>query len=216
MKETISAAKRDNSIDKTLATINVTTLLGYIFIFQVSQLNSLVRYTLLLSLILFALSLPTLLWYLYRYPIRRSYWEKLKDRNTNKYADRIATFIENIVRPLASLKAKDEIAKRFAECKTVAEAQGLLKQLESEERKGSNGLPPEEEEAYRYVVEGFLTQVSLAVKEDYEKAFLKPLNEKHSRLKNQLDKLSFKLRRHLLASAGVVLLLAIIIDLLKR
>lgn len=219
-KETKVLSKK-NQTDKLLLTANSTVLVAFFFVFQAPISNLLTKYTLISSFTLFIVSLFMILWFLYRQPILHKLYDKLREKTVKKYSKRIAAFIENIAVPLARLKTRDEFLGKLASVKSQEEHTELMisigKEIEDLES-GKSNMPTskEEDEATGYVVEGFLDQLVSASKRDYRTAFKMPLEEKSAKLKCQLDRVTFKFRKHVFVSASVFSIFSIFVELLSK
>jgi membrane protein implicated in regulation of membrane protease activity len=197
-----------DSTDKLLVTANSTVLIGFVFVFGISQLSKITKWTLLISFVLYVISLCLLLWNFYRLPKRRKLLDELREKTVKKYSARIASFIEEIAVPLARLKAKDEMLGKLGKVKNKEEHEELMKAIDEEIKlleEGKINIPhtPEEEKATHYVVESFVEQIGHASQEDYNKAFKQPLKENQAKLKYRIDRIALRGRRHVFVSASV-------------
>ena len=175
----------------------------------------------MLSLGLFVTSLSMILWYLHRQPIRTRLLDRFREKTVKKYSKRIAAFIENIAMPLARLKIRDEVLGRLASVKSQQEHEELIISIEKEIedlKNNKSGTPKfkDEDEATMYVVEGFIAQMSIASKADFNKAFKSPLEESNAKMKYVFDRMSFRVRRHIFVIASVFYLLSIFLEVLIR
>lgn len=211
----------NNKRDKMLVSVNVTILLAFIFIFQVDQLSQIIKWTLLISFILYIFSLFLLIWNLYRYPIRMKLLDELREETIGKFSDRIASFVEEIIVPFSRLKAKDELVSRLAIVKTKEDYSKLRESVSNEIKELEDGTAKVtksegEEKAMQYVIESFAEQLAHASKEDFENAFKRPLKEKFAKVRLRVDRLAFRIRIHLFASASVFLIFSIFIGILSK
>jgi hypothetical protein len=162
-----------------------------------------------------------ILWYLHRQPIRTRLLDRFREKTVKKYSKRIAAFIENIAMPLARLKIRDEVLGRLASVKSQQEHEELVISIEKEIedlKNNKSGTPKfkDEDEATMYVVEGFIAQMSIASKADFNKAFKSPLEESNAKMKYVFDRMSFRVRRHIFVIASVFYLLSIFLEVLIR
>lgn len=208
-------------IDKFLITINASILVGYFFVFQITSIHTLVKWTLLISLTLLVISLLLLTWNTVRYPIRKKLFDELSEATIKKYSSRIAAFVKEIIVPYSRLKTRNEMSSKIEKLKTEEEQEALIKIVESEVQgliEGTvNPIETEgEERATRYVIESFVEQVGHKSQEDYNKAFKSPLKENNAKFKYRLDRVSMRTRRHFFASGAVFAILSMFVQVLSQ
>jgi hypothetical protein len=213
--------KERNQTDKLLITVNISILVGFLFVFQLSLTHTIVKWTLFISLILYVISLLLLIWHTARYPIRTKLFDELKEKTIKKYSGRIAKFIEEIIVPFARLKAKDEVLSKLEKINTREEYGALIKHYKNEIHDLEQGtvgrqMTRKEDEATSYVVESFVEQVGHASREDYNKAFKSPLKEKYAKLKYRIDRIALRSRRHFFASGSVFAIFSMFVQILSQ
>ncbi len=211
---------KKNQVDKLLVSANASILVAFFFIFQSPITTPTTKWTLLISLSLYIVSLIMLLWYLQRQPKRLMLLDELRKHTSKKYSNRIATYIEEIAVPFARLKVRDEVFSRLVNVKSEKDRVILLKSIENEinglEDGSVSASATKQDEATKYVVEGFVNQVAQASKKDFRTAFLSPLKEPNATLKYYTDRLSFKFRRHIFVSGSIFALFSIIVEILSK
>ncbi len=209
-----------DSLDSYLIAVNIALLTGFLFVFQSTLINDLVKWTLLISLILFIISLLLLLWHKFRYPKRLKLLDSLREKTTNKFSERIASFIEDMVLPFTRLKAKDDTLSKLVSVKTKEEYDQVMSNISQEiedlETGKAKGMSVQEEKATRLILESFLGHMASDTKDDINQAFKSPLKESCAKPKYYIDRIAFKYRRHIFASASVFIVFAILIQILNQ
>jgi hypothetical protein len=210
-----------NQVDNLLITINSTVLIGFLFVFQLTLNHELVKWTLLISLLLFVISLLLLIWHAIRYPLRLKLFGELREKTVKKYSSRIRSFIEDIIVPFSRLKTRDELLTKLGKVKSKEEQEALIQSIENEIKGLEDGSvkPPKteaEDKATEYVVESFVEQVAHASKADYEKAFKQPLDEKYAKQKLRLDRIAMRGRRHFFAAGAVFIIFSMFVQILSQ
>ena len=215
-----------DSLDNYILTINIAAVAGFFFVFQADLSQNFEKILVLSSFSLFSLSLFLFIWYRFRYPKRMKLLEELREKTVHKFTDRIKTFTEDVFGPLARLKTRVELMEKLEKVKTpkgyekfLAEVNNDIERLSTQandKEKKKDAFTQSTDKALEYVIEGFLAHMTSNSKDDYDKAFNQPLEEKAPKIKLVIDKVSFKARRHVFAFGCVFIFFAIFIEILAQ
>lgn len=206
---------KKDAVDSYLIAVCIALLAGFFFIFQTRIDVEVMKWTLLASFVLYTASLLLLVWHQYRFPKREAYFETKRKETTKKFADRIFNFMENLAGPLAYFRTRVEIVEKIEKARTAEERQKILDDLRDEKNNnGKKGLSDKELAAVREVTESVVLHMDSEVKKNYREAFRKPLGETYSKPKFYIDIIAHRIRRHVFASASVLLFFSFIIKFL--
>jgi hypothetical protein len=200
-----------------LITSNATLLIGYLFVFQASFANDLIRLVLLFSFILLVGSLISLIWYKIRYPIREKIHKEMRDKAISKAVDGIESYMKGYVRPLATLETRTRYIEKLLTVKNEKEHKKFINDLEDEKRRLKSGdtlddIYPKSEEltkAQRAISESFTKNILYETQDGFDAAFRKPLKERLAKPKYYIDLFTFKLRVHLFVAGCTLLVVCV-------
>ena len=174
------------NLDSYLLTANLTIVVGCLVIFQISPIKNIYEKGILaFSFGALLISFLLFLWSNHRLPIRKKYFQQLREKITEDYADKIATFAEKVVIPFSLIEKK----------------KGTFTKEDLKER-------------YGVILEELLELMSIKMKNNYTLAFYKPLKESHANFKLTLDLFAFKFKYHIFIIGLGALLVSVILHLL--
>lgn len=212
--------------EKGVITVNVSVLLGFIFVFQTNDISFLTKMSLTISLSLFIVSLLAFLWHFHRLPIRERLWKGSSKRLAQKYTDKMNAYAENIVKPLAQYKQREEIEEKLANAKSNSERQKIIQELKNEivnleiEREKLIRNPDykykdSSESVHSFFNDAVASLLVYEIKEEHTRSFNKPLKEKLSKVKFIIDILVSKGRYYMFTSACIFALVSLYVHLLS-
>lgn len=211
-------------INDILIAANFTILIPYFFVFQSQLKVPELKWLILASFILLIVSLGLFIWYHFRYPKRKKIFDDLADQSKNTAADGIARVVEDLLEPYARASVRSDYLEKMVRIKSPQELEAFRVEIEKEKKrleqelvrtkiadaKSSAFEKSAEGKAIRMVVESFLKNLHYEAQEHFKKAYKCPLDEKHAKLKNYADQISFSYRVHVFVSGCVMIIGAIV------
>jgi hypothetical protein len=211
--------KLSTSQNKTLRTANFTIIVGFMFVFQVSQLGTPVRVCLIMSFSLYLISLFLISWHIARYPKREALLENYRKKTVDKHSDRITALVEELVLPLTKYKMREKVEKLLAKAKTEKQRQAIINNeiagLKSKASAEFQDKDNPQRKAVTFAVEGMLHHMTEDSQTDFRNAFKAPLNEKHANIKFYLDRIALRLKLNVFVAASCLAIVAVFVKLLS-
>lgn len=179
----------EDRIDDQLITFS-GVLLAAVLLISKSQSTKSVSYLVIGCVFCLIFTVLSTLWYKKRNPIRAMLFERKKEQIIENYSRKIANFAEKIILPLA----KFQYGHVNKEKMQISPSQ-ILKSTEPEQKS---------------VIESFLRNLQIDMKEAHDQVFNRPLSEKYSKPKYLFDNV-VRVTRYYVFVIGVVLFFASII-----
>jgi len=190
-----------DKVDSYIITACITLIAAFAIIISIKKpSDEYLSYSYLIALLALTISLLASLWHKFRFPKRQELYKKEFDKVLRKISGEIADFGENILIPLKQTKLIEAQARE----KNMSLIELTKKVNEDNDKHAKN------------VIKTYLEKLNFESKEKSREIFKKPLNEKNSYIKHQIDRIAQGLRYFSFTVGLIFFFVSIFMTLLNK